>query len=103
VVFSAFGGVTEQLIGLSNLAKSGDLSYKDALLALEERHLSMANALLGIEKSEKVEAFIRQRFHELEDLNHGIYLIKEQSPRTLDYVASFGERLYLHSGRSISG
>jgi aspartokinase/homoserine dehydrogenase 1 len=93
VVFSAFGGVTEQLFALANLAKSGDLGYKKALLALEERHLDMANALLGNEKREKVDAFIRQRIQELEDLYHGIFLIKEQSPRTLDYVASFGERL----------
>ncbi|MEK0442709.1 MAG: hypothetical protein RL403_1687, partial [Bacteroidota bacterium] len=93
VVFSAFGGVTEQLFALANLAKSGDLGYKTALLALEQRHLDMANALLGNEKREKVDTFIRQRFHELEDLYHGIFLIKEQSPRTLDYVASFGERL----------
>ena len=93
VVFSAFGGVTEQLFGMANLAKSGKQDYKKGLLALEGRHLGMANALLGNEKREKVDVFIRQRFHELEDLYHGIYLIKEQSSRTLDYVASFGERL----------
>ena len=93
VVFSAFGGVTEQLFGMANLAKSGKQDYKKGLLALEERHLGMANALLVNEKREKVDGFIRQRFHELEDLYHGIYLIKEQSSRTLDYVASFGERL----------
>lgn len=93
VVFSALGGVTEQLFNLANLAKSGDLAYKEALLALEERHLDMAKALMFQEKVGKVETFIRQRFHELEDLYHGIFLIKEQSPRILDYVASFGERL----------
>lgn len=93
VVFSAFGGVTEQLFALANLAKLGDLGYKNGLLLLEERHLSIANALLSTEKKEKVAFFIRQRFNELEDLYHGIFLIKEQSSRTLDYVASFGERL----------
>ncbi len=93
VVFSAFGGVTEQLFALANLAKSGDLGYKKTLIALEERHLSLASGLLGNENRDKVDHFIRQRFHELEELYHGIYLIKEQSPRTLDYVASFGERL----------
>ncbi|MCM0060386.1 MAG: bifunctional aspartate kinase/homoserine dehydrogenase I [Algoriphagus sp.] len=93
VVFSAFGGVTEQLFALANLAKSGDLVYKKALFALEEKHLELANHLIGNKKSEKVGTFIRQHFQELEDLYHGIHLIKEQSPRTLDYVASFGERL----------
>jgi aspartokinase/homoserine dehydrogenase 1 len=39
VVFSAFGGVTDTLIGLSTSALQGAIEYKDQLLALETQHL----------------------------------------------------------------
>jgi aspartokinase/homoserine dehydrogenase 1 len=93
VVFSAFGGVTEQLFSLAKMANEGNLAYREVLQALEEKHLALVEELLPSDQKIQVLDFVRQRCQELEDLYHGIYLIKEQSPRTLDYVASFGERL----------
>ncbi len=93
VVFSAFGGVTEELLALAKKAQLGDLSYQNNLKELEKRHFSLVDQLLPFEKRAELHAFILERFNELQDLYHGIFLIKEQSLRTLDYVASFGERL----------
>ena len=31
--------------------------------------------------------------NELEDVLHGVYLVKERTTRTLDYIMSFGERI----------
>lgn len=93
VVFSAFGGVTEELLALAKKAQLGELNYQNSLQELEKRHFTLVDQLLPFEKRAEVQAFIVERFKELEDLYHGIFLIKEQSFRTLDYVASFGERL----------
>jgi aspartokinase/homoserine dehydrogenase 1 len=93
VVFSAFGGVTESLLRIAQMAREGDETYRDLLQTLEEKHLTLVRQLIGVHNQSTVMTFVKVRFKELEDLFHGIYLIKENSPRTLDYVASFGERL----------
>ncbi len=93
VVFSAFGGVTESLLKIAQLAREGDEAYRDLLQTLEEKHLTLVRQLIGVHNQSTVMTYVKVRFKELEDLFHGIFLIKENSPRTLDYVASFGERL----------
>ena len=93
VVFSAFGGVTDTLITLSVAALAGDDTYKDQLRLLENRHLDAVRDLIGIQKQSSVIAQVKFTFNELEDVLHGVYLVKERTPRTLDYIMSFGERL----------
>ncbi len=93
VVFSAFGGVTDILISLSTSALQGEIEYKDQLLALETRHLEAVRELIGIQKQSSVIAHVKFTFNELEDVLHGVFLVKERTPRTLDYIMSFGERL----------
>ncbi|HCD86375.1 MAG TPA: bifunctional aspartate kinase/homoserine dehydrogenase I [Algoriphagus sp.] len=93
VVFSAFGGVTESLLTIARLAREGDQVYRDLLQTMEEKHLDMVRQLIAVQNQSTVMTYVKVRFNELEDLFHGIYLIKENSDRTLDYVASFGERL----------
>ena len=93
VVFSAFGGVTESLLTIARLAREGDQVYRDLLQSLEEKHLDMVRQLIAVHNQSTVMTYVKVRFNELEDLFHGIYLIKENSSRTLDYVVSFGERL----------
>ncbi|WP_192347974.1 bifunctional aspartate kinase/homoserine dehydrogenase I [Algoriphagus sp. Y33] len=93
IVFSAFGGVTESLLKIAQLAREGDEAYREVLQTLEEKHLTIVRQLISVQSQSTVMTFVKVRFKELEDLFHGIYLIKENSVRTLDYVASFGERL----------
>ena len=93
VVFSAFGGVTDTLITLSTAALQGSIEYKDQLLELETRHLEAVRDLIGIQKQSSVIAQVKFTFNELEDVLHGVFLVKERTPRTLDYIMSFGERL----------
>jgi aspartokinase/homoserine dehydrogenase 1 len=93
VVFSAFGGVTEDLLKCAELAKHNDPNYQAMLLAMERRHLHLVKQLIPVQKQSAVLTYVKVRFNELEDLYHGIYLIKEFSSRTSDYVVSFGERI----------
>lgn len=93
VIFSAFGGVTEVLLQSAEKAKIGDKTYLDDIKILEERHFELVKSMMPIKLQSPVLTYVKLRFNELEDLFHGIFLIKECSARTLDYVGSFGERL----------
>jgi len=93
VVFSAFGGVTDQLIQLSGLALEGNIEYKQKLEQLEKRHLDAVRELTTVATQSSILAQVKIQINELEDVLHGIFLVKERTPRTLDYIMSFGERL----------
>jgi aspartokinase/homoserine dehydrogenase 1 len=93
LVFSAFGGVTDVLIKLSQQAWTGDESYTYNLKQLEDRHIDAVRALINIQRQSTVLAKVKTTINELEDVLHGIFLVKERTPRTLDFVMSFGERL----------
>jgi aspartokinase/homoserine dehydrogenase 1 len=93
IVFSAFGGVTDLLIQISTLAVNGDAEYKLKLDQLQKRHLDAVRELIGVQKQSSILAQVKIKINELEDVLHGVYLVKERTPRTLDYIMSFGERL----------
>ena len=93
VVFSAFGGVTDILIQLSKQALEGNLEYKARLAEIEKRHLDAVRELIGVQKQSSILAQVKFMINELEDVLHGVFLVKERTPRTLDYIMSFGERL----------
>ncbi len=93
VVVSAMKGITDQLIGLSKTAASGDESYLDILKEIEQHHFDTARNLIHVQVQSRVFAHLKNQMNELDDLLHGVFLLKECSPRTLDLVLSFGERL----------
>lgn len=92
VVVSAFGGVTDSLIKMSKLASKGDDAYKGILQGFKTRHLETAKELLSIKQFRQVEKDLKINHDTLDNLLKGIYLVREASPRTMDYVKSFGER-----------
>ncbi|MFN7603313.1 MAG: aspartate kinase, partial [Bacteroidota bacterium] len=93
IVFSAFGGVTDTLIQMSEHALASNDQYKEQLAQLEKRHLDAVRALVSMQKQSAVLAQVKFTINELEDILHGIFLVKERTPRSLDYIMSFGERL----------
>lgn len=109
VVVSAFGGVTDQLITLSRQALTGN-SYRDLFVQLENRHLDTVRELIHVSQQSPVLAHVKVQLNELDDVLHGVSLLKECSPRTLDCILSFGERLSAcivaaslkHAGRHVS-
>lgn len=96
LVFSAFGGITDLLIQLSELALTGDKSYLHQLEQIEKRHLEAVRALIDIQKQSSVIAEVKITINELQDILHGLFLVKERTPRSMDYIMSFGERLSAH-------
>lgn len=86
VVVSAVGGVTNRLFALGEAALA-QRDFEHDFSALAELHRTIQREL-AVEVAE-VEALLA----ELHDLLRGIALIRERTPRTSDFLASFGERL----------
>ncbi len=93
VVFSAFQGVTDQLIKMGNLAAVGNERYKILLEEVCQRHIDTASVLLSVKNRKTALNEINFRLKNLEEILYGVFLVKELTPKTLDYVMSFGERL----------
>lgn len=93
VVFSAMSGVTNQLGEVAAKAAESDEAYFQLLKNIEQKHINTVKSLIDIKVQSGVIAHIKMLVNELEDLLHGVYLLKELSPRTYDLVVSFGERL----------
>ncbi|MEM9990430.1 MAG: bifunctional aspartate kinase/homoserine dehydrogenase I [Bacteroidota bacterium] len=92
VVFSAFGGVTDSLIKMSEIAAKGKEDYLDLLEEFKQRHIEAAKSLVSTPRIDELIPLLEENHEELRNLLHGIYLLREASPRTMDYVLSFGER-----------
>ncbi len=92
VVFSAFSGVTDALIAMSQKAAGGDESYHELVSAFSNRHFDAARSLLSGEALKTVLPELEKNHEVLSNLLYGVFLVREASPRTLDYVLSFGER-----------
>ncbi len=92
IVFSAFGGITDMLIEMSELASQGKDKYIALYHQFKDRHNTAAKELLSDDKYLAVSAALDDNHETLKDLLKGIFLVREASPRTMDYVLSFGER-----------
>lgn len=93
VVFSAFQGVTDKLIEIGKLAFKRRVDYKTELEKLIDLHYDAAFKLNPVNKHEQIADVLEPLFDELKEVLHGVFLVKELSPRTLDYIVSFGEVL----------
>ena len=91
IVLSAFGGITDVLIGAGKAAAKGDEAYKERLAEVEQRHLEAVKLLLPVDRQSGVLSLVKTMCNELEDICNGVFLLGELSPRTLDRVVSYGE------------
>jgi len=92
VIFSAFGGTTDKLIEMADLASEGNPNYELVFNEFSNRHLDAVNKLIQPKERDQVWDVIKNNHEVLKNLLSGIFLVREASPRTLDYVLSFGER-----------
>ncbi len=94
VVVSALGGVTDELIEISQVALRGDEHWKDEFQALIDRHHRMIDAVITDTHDQeilfgKVDALLEQ----LRSIYFGVFLIHDLSKKTLDAIVSYGERI----------
>jgi aspartokinase/homoserine dehydrogenase 1 len=92
VVTSAMKGVTNNLIGAGKIAAADDENYKKITEEIINLHIGTIKELIQIKQQSSIIAQLKFLTNNLEDLLHGVYLLKELSPRTLDLGLSFGER-----------
>ncbi|MCL6218874.1 bifunctional aspartate kinase/homoserine dehydrogenase I [Zunongwangia pacifica] len=92
-VFSAFGGVTNDLLKMAALAAKEDLAYKEILAQNEKRHLDAVKELIPVQNQSGVLSKVKTEFNRLETLYEGVYLLNELSNKTKHVVSSFGEIL----------
>jgi len=93
VVFSAFQTVTDTLIEIGNLALKRDSNYKVKLDSLKKLHHKVIDELNIDYENVGLTKKISLLFIELSEILHGVYLVKELTPKSLDYIVSFGEQL----------
>ncbi|MBS1267889.1 MAG: putative aspartokinase [Nitrosopumilus sp.] len=95
VVCSAMSGTTDDLIGISESIKKENKSKGEQLASkIINRHKQLAKQL--IKKSDIQKKLLKkldQDFTELLALIDGMVLLGEVTPRSMDYLISFGERL----------
>lgn len=84
VVSSAHRGITNALIAAGQAAAAGDATAAEGPIAQQQ---AVAREL-GCDES-----LLAPFFGEIRDLLRGVALVKELSPRSLDYISSFGERM----------
>ena len=92
VVCSAFGGVTDELIKMSRLAAQQNDDYIEVFNSIRHRHQQVMQEL-GLRKDKQLHDFVENTFNALHDIIHGVYLVRELSFRTLDFISGHGEIL----------
>jgi len=94
VVVSAQRGVTDQLIGVSeSLVRTRDLTTIDPLLtSFRERHMRTLEGAAPDYVAE-VAPVIEARLTELRNILLAIHSLRELTPRSRDFIISYGERL----------
>ncbi len=95
VVVSALAGVTNSLFEVACQAKKSDEKQIEAFTkALLQKHLEATKtAITNKDIKEEVNQIIQKTIDELEKVLTGICYVGELTPKSKDYVASFGERL----------
>ncbi len=93
VVVSAMAGVTDALGDAASLAARGRAEYRETIESLRERHREVIDELAEPSERPALKQRLARRLDELSDLLHGVSLVRECSPRILDQVSSYGERL----------
>jgi aspartate kinase len=95
IVLSAMAGVTNDLLSSAHRARDGELEAAQSTLnELVERHvLVLENVIEDRASIQRLILEIRRRFEELKTFCQGIAILGELTNRSLDAIASVGERL----------
>jgi aspartate kinase len=95
VIVSALAGVTNKLVEISEQAKKGDEKKMQVFTKeLAEKHLvAVSKAIVNKQLQKETEKIVANTISELKKVLTGICYVGELTPKSRDYVLSFGERL----------
>ena len=93
-VVSAMSGVTDLLLNTLRHAEAGDESGIETNLdRLSERHLETCQELLKGERCDQTLHGVRNLIADFRRIAHGVLMLGERPPRSVDEAVSIGERL----------
>lgn len=95
VVVSALAGVTNSLLEIASQAKKSDENQIENFMSelLQKHKKAISAAIHGKQIQKEVTEIIEKTITELEKVLTGVCYVGELTPKSRDYVVSFGERL----------
>lgn len=94
VVVSAFGKTTNRLLEAATTAAAGNSSTARQILArLRDYHTNLAEAVTDPTVHRELSWFLDEHYREMGELVGGIAVIGELTPRSIDAISSYGERI----------
>ncbi|MBN2441409.1 MAG: aspartate kinase [Spirochaetales bacterium] len=93
IVLSAMKGVTDMMIESAWNAEKGKPEYVKIIETVRQKHFEAIDTLFPQDKKEEIKNTITEMLHEIEEILHGVKLLKECSKRSMDFIMSFGEKL----------
>ena len=94
VVVSAMGKTTDRLLSIARTAAAGNRDEANKQVdELKAYHQREAEPVVPDNCKQELEAFLEQRFLELAELVGGFSVLGEVTPRSIDAISSYGERL----------
>ncbi|HAQ19658.1 MAG TPA: bifunctional aspartate kinase/homoserine dehydrogenase I [Prolixibacteraceae bacterium] len=93
VVVSALGGITDQILSAAKMAAIGTGYFQAELTEIKTRHFKVIDTLFEGNKLTEIKTKVQVLLEELERIVQGVSLIGELTPKTLDKIVGFGERL----------
>jgi aspartate kinase len=94
VVVSAMGKTTNKLLAIASTAISGKREdYIQQLHDLRDFHSREARQVVPLDKRAELDRTLDEHFQELTELVKGLAVLGELTPRSIDAISSYGERL----------
>jgi aspartate kinase len=94
VVVSAMGKTTNRLLAIAQAAVNGNRAEAlDQLRSLREFHEAEARPAVAAADITELDRMIESHFQELGELIRGLSVLGELTPRSIDVISSYGERL----------
>ncbi len=94
VVVSAMGKTTNKLLAIADAAIQGKRDeYIRQLHDLRDYHSREARQIVPLEDRAALDEFLDEHFQELTELVKGLAVLGELTPRSVDAISSYGERL----------
>jgi aspartate kinase len=97
VVVSAMGKTTNRLLAIADAAIHGKREhYLQLIHDLRDFHSREARQVVPLEERAALDRFLDDHFQELTELVKGLAVLGELTPRSVDAISSYGERLSSH-------
>src|SRR5207244_315900 len=94
VVVSAMGKTTNRLLALASTAIEGNRAeYIRQLHELRDYHSREARSVVPLADRASLDRTLDENFQELTELVKGLAVLGELTPRSIDAISSYGERL----------